>query len=190
MPRFLPSLFSNPMRITSRAIPRFTSCRLPSTQVPNSCKRTYTSSIVYRMAQEYRLSVSPSSLKNGGKAEAEVEGIEEGKVLLVKTNGKIHAMSANCTHYGAPLVKGVFDGRNRVTCPWHGGAYTPRFQAASDRKRISRSFRKCVGANNAHSMFQYHNRRCRGCTGARLARQIRSAGEEWGLIHQGRGVRH
>lgn len=75
------------------------------------------------MATEFRLKdVDLSSLKNGSKQEAEVEGIEKGKVLLLKTNGKVHAMSANCTHYGAPLVKGVIGG-DRITCPWHGGTY-------------------------------------------------------------------
>ena len=78
------------------------------------------------MATEYRLKdVNLSSLKNGAKQEAEVEGIEEGKVLLVKSEGKIHAMSAKCTHYGAPLAKGVLSG-DRITCPWHGGMVIPR----------------------------------------------------------------
>lgn len=75
------------------------------------------------MATEFKLKdVDLSSLKNGSKIEAEVEGVEEGKVLLAKTNGKVHAMSAKCTHYGAPLVKGVLSG-DRITCPWHGGMY-------------------------------------------------------------------
>ena len=51
----------------------------------------------------------------------EVEGIEGGKVLLVKVKDEVHAMSPNCTHYGAPLVKGVVTGEGRLTCPWHGG---------------------------------------------------------------------
>ena len=73
------------------------------------------------MATEYRLKdANLSSLKNGSKQEVGVEGIEEGKVLLVKSEGKIHAMSAKCTHYGAPLAKGVLSG-DRITCPWHGG---------------------------------------------------------------------
>lgn len=73
------------------------------------------------MATEYQLkNVNLSSLKDGSKQEAEVEGIEEGKVLLLKTDGKIHAISPKCTHYGAPLVKGILSG-DRLTCPWHGG---------------------------------------------------------------------
>ena len=60
-------------------------------------------------------------LKNGDKVEAEVEGIEGGKVLLVKVADVVHAMNSNCTHYGAPLKMGVLTSDGRLTCPWHGG---------------------------------------------------------------------
>jgi len=74
------------------------------------------------MAQEFKLKdLTSIDLKNGQKQEVEVEGIEGGKVLLLKVNGQIHATNANCTHYGAPLVKGVVTGDGRLTCPWHGG---------------------------------------------------------------------
>jgi hypothetical protein len=57
------------------------------------------------MASEYKLKgLTSVDLKNGQKAEYEVEGIEGGKVLLVKAQDGLHAMSPNCTHYGAPLV--------------------------------------------------------------------------------------
>jgi len=99
---------------TIRPLLNSTASRFPCTP--------YFSTFSRAMAAEFKLSVPASSLKNGGKAEAEVEGIEEGKVLLVKSDGHISALSAKCTHYGAPLVKGVFDGKSRLTCPWHGGA--------------------------------------------------------------------
>lgn len=74
------------------------------------------------MAQEYKLKESSGvDLKDGQKQQFEVEGLEGGKVLLLKVNGELHATSANCTHYGAPLVKGVITGEGRLTCPWHGG---------------------------------------------------------------------
>ena len=76
------------------------------------------------MAQEYRLKgLTSIELKTGQKQEAEVEGIEGGKVLLVKAQDGIHAMSPNCTHYGAPLMKGVVTGDGRITCPWHGACF-------------------------------------------------------------------
>ena len=82
------------------------------------------------MAQEYKLKgLSSLDLKAGEKREVEVEGIEEGKVLLCNVNGKTTAIGSKCTHYGAPLVKGVLTGDGRLTCPWHGGkeSYVNRF---------------------------------------------------------------
>lgn len=76
------------------------------------------------MAQEFKLKgIGSLNLKNGDKQEAEIEGIENGKVLLVKVNDRISATSPNCTHYGAPLVKGVLTGEGRLTCPWHGACF-------------------------------------------------------------------
>lgn len=76
------------------------------------------------MASEFKLKDATSiELKHGQKAEYEVEGIEGGKVLLVKAQDGLHAMSPNCTHYGAPMVKGVVTGDGRITCPWHGACF-------------------------------------------------------------------
>ncbi|TID26925.1 putative rubredoxin-nad(+) reductase protein [Venturia nashicola] len=76
------------------------------------------------MATEFKLKgISSLNLKNGEKQEVEVEGVEGGKVLLIKVGSKVHATSANCTHYGAPLKNGVVDGSGRITCPWHGACF-------------------------------------------------------------------
>jgi nitrite reductase/ring-hydroxylating ferredoxin subunit len=77
------------------------------------------------MSQQYKLKdiSSFTSLKNLDKIEAEVEGIEEGKVLLVKLDDKVHALNTRCTHYGAPLKNGVVTEDGRLTCPWHGGKF-------------------------------------------------------------------
>lgn len=77
------------------------------------------------MAQElFKLKgVTSLNLKNGDKQEVEVEGVEGGKVLLLKVQDKVHATSSKCTHYGAPLVKGVLTPEGRLTCPWHGGKF-------------------------------------------------------------------
>lgn len=45
-----------------------------------------------------------------------------GKVLVVKQKGKITAVGSKCTHYGAPLEKGVL-GDGHVRCPWHGACF-------------------------------------------------------------------
>ncbi|EME83363.1 uncharacterized protein MYCFIDRAFT_153961 [Pseudocercospora fijiensis CIRAD86] len=75
------------------------------------------------MATEFKLKVNSIELKNGQMQEAEVEGIEEGKVLLAKVNNEVHALSPKCTHYGAPLIKGVLTPDGRLTCPWHGACF-------------------------------------------------------------------
>lgn len=61
------------------------------------------------MATEYKLKgiTSLDGLKNGQTQEVEVEGVEEGKVLLAKVKDEVHALSPKCTHYGAPLSKGI-----------------------------------------------------------------------------------
>ena len=52
----------------------------------------------------------------------------DGKVLLSRLGDKIHATSAFCTHYGAPLVKGVLTADGRVV--WC--ADSPISRAAQD----------------------------------------------------------
>jgi nitrite reductase/ring-hydroxylating ferredoxin subunit len=90
---------------------------------------------------EYKLKdiTSLSSIAPLEKLEVEVEGVEEGKVLLVKIEKKVHAVSPRCTHYGAPLKNGVVTGDGRLTCPWHGGAYQFYKQTAAllETKSIS-----------------------------------------------------
>ncbi|KAG2147680.1 hypothetical protein DEU56DRAFT_785385 [Suillus clintonianus] len=62
-----------------------------------------------------------SELQDGQMKQVDFEG--EGKVLLYRLNDKIHATSAFCTHYGAPLAKGVLAADGRVVCPWHGACF-------------------------------------------------------------------
>ncbi|KAF9882501.1 hypothetical protein CkaCkLH20_00537 [Colletotrichum karsti] len=76
---------------------------------------------------EYKLkSISSLSLQPGDKQEVEVEGIEGAKVLLVNVGGKVQAVGPKCTHYGAPLVKGVLTSSGRLTCPWHGACFNAK----------------------------------------------------------------
>lgn len=75
------------------------------------------------MAQEYKLSgITSLDLKPGFKQEVDVEGLDA-KVLLVNAGGKVQAVGPKCTHYGAPLVKGILTTNGRLTCPWHGGEF-------------------------------------------------------------------
>ncbi|KAJ7678510.1 hypothetical protein B0H17DRAFT_944488 [Mycena rosella] len=61
-----------------------------------------------------------SELKDGQMKEV---AFGDGKVLLSKLGDKVHATSAFCTHYGAPLAKGVLTADGRVVCPWHGACF-------------------------------------------------------------------
>ncbi|KAG9778587.1 Apoptosis-inducing factor 1 [Exophiala dermatitidis] len=76
------------------------------------------------MAREFKLKgLSKLELNDLDKVEAEVEGIEGGKVLLVRIGDEVSALNANCTHYGAPLKNGVVTPEGRLTCPWHGACF-------------------------------------------------------------------
>ncbi|XP_008286824.1 apoptosis-inducing factor 3 [Stegastes partitus] len=60
-----------------------------------------------------------SDLQDGQMMEVEVG---RHTVLLARTDGKYSAIGNQCTHYGAPLSKGVISG-HRVRCPWHGSCF-------------------------------------------------------------------
>ncbi|TEB34751.1 hypothetical protein FA13DRAFT_1729396 [Coprinellus micaceus] len=62
-----------------------------------------------------------SQLQDGQMKEVDFE--DGGKVLLSRLGDNIHATSAFCTHYGAPLAKGVLTADGRVVCPWHGACF-------------------------------------------------------------------
>lgn len=97
------------------------------------------------MAQEYKIKgLSALDLKSGEKREVEVEGIENGKVLLARVGKTTHAISSNCTHYGAPLKLGVLTPEGRLTCAWHGGRMftsQDRIKAYTVRSLLQRRYR-------------------------------------------------
>ena len=111
-------------------------------------------------------------LKNGDKIEAEVEGIENGKVLLVKVQGKIHALNPKCTHFGAPLKNGVLTSSGRLTCPWHGGMLTSPAATGTMSKTNLASLLQC----------RYWRLGRRTCSG--LFAQVRRGRERWGCVRQ------
>ena len=43
-------------------------------------------------------------------------------VLLARTDGQYYALYPKCTHYQAPLVKGLLHG-DRLICPWHNACF-------------------------------------------------------------------
>lgn len=48
--------------------------------------------------------------------------VAETDILLANVRGEFHATGAYCTHYGAPLEKGILQGA-RAVCPWHNACY-------------------------------------------------------------------
>jgi nitrite reductase/ring-hydroxylating ferredoxin subunit len=100
------------------------------------------------MGSEFKLKgQSNLDLKEGDKIECEVEGIEGGKVVLVRVPGQkeIRALNANCTHFGAPLKNGVLTPDGRLTCPWHGGEH---------------DYTRCYTIADFSSLLQHSDRRC------------------------------
>ncbi len=60
-----------------------------------------------------------NDLHNGQMQQIAVEDVQ---ILLAKINDKFYATSAFCTHYGAPLEKGILCGE-RIVCPWHNACF-------------------------------------------------------------------
>lgn len=53
-----------------------------------------------------------------------MDGLKDTKILLARHDNETHALSPKCTHYGAPLAKGVLSASGRLTCPWHGACFS------------------------------------------------------------------
>ena len=48
--------------------------------------------------------------------------VEDTQLLLSKIEGKFYATGAFCSHYGAPLAKGILSGET-IVCPWHNACF-------------------------------------------------------------------
>lgn len=62
---------------------------------------------------------STSDLTDGEMRQVDADGTA---VLLSRVDGRFHACTAHCPHYGAPLETGVLTGTT-VVCPWHHAAF-------------------------------------------------------------------
>lgn len=51
--------------------------------------------------------------------------VGDAPVLLALVDGKPHAVSASCTHYGGPLAEGLRVG-DEIRCPWHHACFSLR----------------------------------------------------------------
>lgn len=76
----------------------------PATTFTTSGTKAFSIKMAKGMAQEYKLKgLHKLDLEPGEKREVEVEGVEDGKVLLMNVNGKHSALGSKCTHYGMRL---------------------------------------------------------------------------------------
>jgi len=51
--------------------------------------------------------------------------VGEEAVLLVRQDGRVFAIGAQCTHYHGPLAEGLIAG-DRIRCPWHHACFNVR----------------------------------------------------------------
>ncbi|KAK9895956.1 hypothetical protein P389DRAFT_196070 [Cystobasidium minutum MCA 4210] len=76
------------------------------------------------MAVESIKVASKSEFTKDGAEMKEVTFKDDAKILLSKVNGEFFATGSKCTHYGAPLAKGVITSTGRIVCPWHGACFS------------------------------------------------------------------
>ena len=74
------------------------------------------------MAEPELAAAKLSEIANGEMKEVKVG---ETPVLLARVDDRCYALSAHCTHYGAPLAEGALVG-DRVICPWHHACFNAR----------------------------------------------------------------
>jgi NADPH-dependent 2,4-dienoyl-CoA reductase/sulfur reductase-like enzyme/nitrite reductase/ring-hydroxylating ferredoxin subunit len=68
---------------------------------------------------DLKVGVDPDAVAEGEAIAGHADGEA---VLLARSGGKLFAVGAKCTHYGAPLSEGlVVDGT--IRCPWHHAAF-------------------------------------------------------------------
>jgi apoptosis-inducing factor 3 len=48
--------------------------------------------------------------------------VNDSEILLTKIDNKFYATGAFCSHYGAPLAKGILNGET-IVCPWHNACF-------------------------------------------------------------------
>ena len=63
-----------------------------------------------------------ANVKDLKKGEMRQVSVEDHEILLVRVEDEFFATAAHCTHYGAPLEKGILNGE-KVICPWHNACF-------------------------------------------------------------------
>jgi nitrite reductase/ring-hydroxylating ferredoxin subunit/uncharacterized membrane protein len=71
------------------------------------------------LPEEFVQVLPDADLQEGIPRRVEVQGV---RVLLVRREGRIHALGEVCAHLGGPLAEGELEG-DSVRCPWHGSRF-------------------------------------------------------------------
>ena len=80
--------------------------------------RTFTESDVREVE-----TIKAADLQDGDMKQVQVGPTKDDVILISKVDGKYYATGAKCSHFGAPLEKGMlFD--NKVVCPLHAAAFS------------------------------------------------------------------
>ncbi|WP_414619536.1 FAD-dependent oxidoreductase [Calothrix sp. CCY 0018] len=66
--------------------------------------------------------VRVANIKDLKKGEMRQVDVEDKQILLARVEDEYFATAAHCTHYGAPLEKGILNGE-KVVCPWHNACF-------------------------------------------------------------------
>ena len=89
----------------------------------NFCRRIYLSAIKnYDMDENLVKEVFACNVNDMKDGEMKEVDIGDTRALLIRDQGNFSAIGHKCTHYGAPLVKGVLK-NGYVRCPWHGACF-------------------------------------------------------------------
>jgi len=63
--------------------------------------------------------VRDAELREGQPQRAVIDGV---RVVLVRRQGRVHALGEVCAHLGGPLAEGVLQ-EDALVCPWHGSRF-------------------------------------------------------------------
>jgi len=79
--------------------------------VDHTADLTLPQDFVAVMADTELLDNKPTRVEAGGVA-----------VVLVRADGRIHALAERCSHLGGPLAEGYLE-QGGIVCPWHGSRF-------------------------------------------------------------------
>ena len=70
--------------------------------------------------QDWTDAAADAEVAEGALVRVDVDGQQ---VVLARRSGRLSAMGAVCSHYGAPLEQGEVDDEECLVCPWHGSRF-------------------------------------------------------------------